>query len=211
MGRVNYVLGWPVLSREVDLCFPLAAVEEFVLESVDGSVAIVKKRRWVRTWEASLTGKDQIMPGMDVGQRFSQSRMLLTFRAWVKLALEFTIVEKFIYVKGMSFVVNPIIDPQGRHCGVVFVAEEEPIPALMNGFFAFVLISVTERYQPLLCGPSGEALGLFDENRFSQHDGIANTLLIDLSRAVAKRVAVVQIHYRCWLENNPQLMTVRVE
>jgi len=217
VGRVSYILGRPVFSqREVDWYYPLASVEKFFLESEDGRRAEeVANRRWVRSWEVQFqvarTGKGRAIPGWDVGQRFSQGKILLTFRAWVKLALEFVIGETVIYVGDTSSVAHPIIDPQGKYCGMFFSGDEEPIPALKDGIFAFVLISVNQRYEPLLREPSGRIIQAYDVNCFSQDEGMANALLIEQSGVAGKRVAVAQIHHRCWIENNPQLMTVKLE
>jgi hypothetical protein len=148
---------------------------------------------------------------MDVGQCFSPGRILLKFKAWVKAAREFIIDEKVTYVRGTSSVAHSIIDPQGRHCDMLFSAEGEPIRGLKDGRFAFALISVNERCEPLLHEPSGNITKIYDGNHFSSYNGTANALLINHSKEVAKRVAVAQVQHYCWLENSPQLMTVQLE
>lgn len=209
VGGVSYIHGWPIMTRKLEFYYPVVSVGKFVLESEDGSTELEPKVSWEK--RLGFLGRGQVTPGMDVGQCFSKRRILLTFEAWVKVAREFTIDEKVIYVRGASSVAHPIIDPQGRHCGMIFSAEGEPIPVLKDGHFAFALISVNDRCEPLLHEPSGNIIKIYDENHFSPHYGTANTLLIKFSGVVAKRVTVAQIQHSCWLSNNPQLMMVQLE
>jgi hypothetical protein len=209
VGRVSYIHEWPVMTRRLECYYPTVSVENFVLESEDESTKLETKVRWERSF-GSL-GRSNVTPGMDVGQRFSQGRILLTFKAWVKEAREFTIGEKVVHIRGTSSVAHPIIDPQGKHCGILFSAVGEPIPVLKDGLFAFALISVNQKCEPLLHEPSGNPIKIYDEYHFSPHCITANTLLINSCGVVAKRVTVAQIQHYCWLSYSPQLMTIQLE